>query len=969
VGLSLIAGPANAGKVALLLERYLAALARQPVLIVPNRSDVERVERDLLARSGALLGGSIGTFDDVFERLAEGGGAARPLLGEAQRALVVRRIVGGASLNGLGRSARFAGFADSLAATFAELESGLLDPAALDGDLARLFAAYRAELDRLGRWDRDALRRHAVDRLQSRFDAWAGEPVFAYGFEDLTRAEWELLRALAGRTEVTVSLPFEAGRTAFDSLRPTMDDLSALADGRIEVLPPRFHEYAAPAFAHVERSLFNDAPRERAETGGAVRFFEGAGTRATLELVGREILSLVRAGTAPERIAIVCPALERWRAPLETGLGAFGVPVSIATRSRLPQTPFGRGLLGLLRFVWLGGGRRELYGFLRTPYSGVPRPKADFLEGRLRGRAINVHDRVEAETLALHGNPFPVVKELREAPTLIEGLRATAARMLRHAYGLQQPPASDNARLDLRAYETVSRLADELEGWLALGGTLSAEEIVGALERATVRGADGREPGRVAVLDLLRARTRSFEIVFILGLEEGTFPRRTQSSPFLDDDARHGLADARLVKPDGIARDRYLFYTACTRATQRLYLVREAASDDGTPREASPFWDEVTRLFADDEVRRATVRRPLSALTWPIDGAPTERERLRALAALAAGDEREANALALANGWERRLERALSAFHRPTRLRHPLVLEYLGERTSFNVTELERFSDCSSAWFVERLLDPHTIDAEADAKLRGSVAHNALHKFFSGVPKELGVERLDESHIERALPFLRQCLDTAVNGVRMELTELQRQELDQSLWRDLEALVRAEAVSELELVPRRFEVSFGRERSTFDGLDLGEGLSLSGKIDRVDVETFGARAIVHDYKSGRSAHSAQQIQQEQRLQIPLYMLVLRDLVGVEPLGGLYRPLAGERRPRGLLRATAKDELPGYVRNDYVDEDEFWARLEAARADARGLAQRIRGGDVLHDPRGKSCPSWCDLWRVCRVARA
>ena len=53
MGLSLIAGPASAGKVARLLERYPAALGGEPVLIVPNRSDVERVERDLLARSGA----------------------------------------------------------------------------------------------------------------------------------------------------------------------------------------------------------------------------------------------------------------------------------------------------------------------------------------------------------------------------------------------------------------------------------------------------------------------------------------------------------------------------------------------------------------------------------------------------------------------------------------------------------------------------------------------------------------------------------------------------------------------------------------------------------------------------------------------------------------------------------------------------------------------------------------------------
>ena len=70
MGLALLAGPANAGKVALLLERYLARLDDEPFLIVPNRSDVDRVERDLLARSGCLLGGSIGTFDDLFERIA-----------------------------------------------------------------------------------------------------------------------------------------------------------------------------------------------------------------------------------------------------------------------------------------------------------------------------------------------------------------------------------------------------------------------------------------------------------------------------------------------------------------------------------------------------------------------------------------------------------------------------------------------------------------------------------------------------------------------------------------------------------------------------------------------------------------------------------------------------------------------------------------------------------------------------------
>src|SRR5439155_688604 len=145
--LSLIVGPANAGKVELLLDRYLAALEREPFLIVPGWADVERVERELLERTGALLAGTIGTFYDLF----------------------------------------------------------------------------------------------------------------AYGFEDLTGAEWAVLEALAGRAEVTVSLPYEPGRVAFASLRRTAEDLADLAGGRIEELPPRFGEVAHPALAYLERCLFEEA--------------------------------------------------------------------------------------------------------------------------------------------------------------------------------------------------------------------------------------------------------------------------------------------------------------------------------------------------------------------------------------------------------------------------------------------------------------------------------------------------------------------------------------------------------------------------------------------------------------------------------------------------------------------------------------------------------------------------------------
>src|SRR5207237_1000654 len=202
--------------------------------------------------------------------------------------------------------------------------------------------------------------------------------------------------------------------------------------------------------------------------------------------------------------------------------------------------------------------------------------------------------------------------------------------------------------------------------------------LIAALERCEVRLSSAAEAGRVAVLDLMRARTRRFEVVFVLGLEEGSLPRRGRSSPFLDDDRRRALG-ARLERPDQVSRDRYLFYTACTRPARRLYVVRQAAGDDGSPLEESPFWQDVVAVFV----------------------------------------------------------------------------------------------HCSAASLPARLTDPKTIAAAADALPRGKLAHQALHAFYSGPQKELGVERVTPESLEPALGFLVRCLDDALgSGVRIELAEV-----------------------------------------------------------------------------------------------------------------------------------------------------------------------------------------------------
>ena len=205
---------------------------------------------------------------------------------------------------------------------------------------------------------------------------------------------------------------------------------------------------------------------------------------------------------------------------------------------------------------------------------------------------------------------------------------------------------------------------------------------------------------------------------------------------------------------------------------------------------------------------------------------------------------------------------------------------------------------------------------------------------------------------------MRACLDQALEGVRMEMTTMQRRELDASLWRDLEALVRFEAEDDAQLVPKRFEVSFGMERSPQElqrGLDLGEGPDAEREDrpdrrrpvqrarDRPGLQGGQERALGDPDREGAAAPD------------PLYMLVLRDLVGIEPLGGVYRPLAGDRKPRGLLRADApNDVLAGYTKSDYLDDGAFWDQVETAPARARS--------------RSASAPATCATIRAAATAR-
>ena len=233
--------------------------------------------------------------------------------------------------------------------------------------------------------------------------------------------------------------------------------------------------------------------------------------------------------------------------------------------------------------------------------------------------------------------------------------------MLSAAYGLERPPARRPRALDLRAYERLDAAARRARGLERARRARCPRRRRGRARAHAIRARAGPRPAASpSSTSCARARAAS-RSCSCSAWRRGACRAVASDSPFLDDDRAGRARRARLRGP---TRSRATATSSTRPARARRGGSTSCArrpTDDGSPREPSPFWEEVARPLRPPTTSRAgRRRRPLSALTWPIEDAPTERERLRALAALAAADDRgRAEALARANGWERRLERAL----------------------------------------------------------------------------------------------------------------------------------------------------------------------------------------------------------------------------------------------------------------------------------------------------------------------
>ncbi|HVG08389.1 MAG TPA: PD-(D/E)XK nuclease family protein [Thermoanaerobaculia bacterium] len=845
----------------------------------------------------------------------------------------------------------------------------------------------RRELGALG-----SLLRRASDLLETDADrVLPARAVLIHGFADATGVAADLLQSLLRRRQAVLVLDRppawqgEGVESAFtERLAARLSPVAQIE----EAPPPPLADVAPP---RVER-------------------FQAPGTGAETREVARRIRALLDSGARPEGIGIVARDLTAYRLPLSRHLRRLGVPFSaLGTRGALG--PAGRGVRAFLELLrrgedvpadrWLDAvaGISGIAGVdLRLAFASLG-------AGRLRDVAALRPDLfLKAETDSF---PLPVRHGLRESNR--EGEEVDLEEGVREVHAVRRRVAGESIRFAVKlagrvrerlgAWPEEARAADHLSrlhallvqdlGWREGDGpifeamealarevperfTLDRDELRRLLARELEEAgtADlGGKGGGVQVLSAMEARGRTFEHLFLIGLNRDVFPRGVREDPLLPDDLRRVL---QRVLPDvpvklaGFDEERWLFAHLLS-ASPAVTLSWQGVDEDGKALSPSPLLRDlgdvpkVPALWSREAVgqgpRTAGERAVLAALHGPRSG-------LGRVLNIALGDNLAAARLAILDELDPDLR---TPEGRAARARLGPYFGFVGSmsghekdprRRELWVTYLEAMASCPWQLFLQKLLrleptpDPLEMAPGTDPLLLGNLAHAVLERIAreAGVEKEKGIvavpwpaERNLETGLQEESARLLAEEGIFLPGLARALAEQVRPRL--------------EAARDSDWAEGPLPVLRVEDEGSLEVRDAeGRARSVRFRADRVDLLENGALRRT-DYKTGKPISRAKREEVRRR--------------------GFMEKVRAGTHLQGVAYGLASEQAVGrylFLRPDVE------ARVFEAGPDDRDLAEAFQGTvrAVLSvwdagaffprvvDPAGRGEPGRC---KVCEVAEA
>lgn len=828
-------------------------------------------------------------LDKKHELAARFGGKGRPkALAAALRSSVRDLIDAGVAKRDV-REHLTEGFADGPSA-WSRLEA-----------LLELKDGYESWLERSGVISPSGLTRLAAEAADDSACLKGFSELLYYGFYDLTGLQLEFFERVTAEHPSSVFFPYVREHPAF-----------RFAKGFFEL---KLHQGGAPeeldktengALSGALERLFSAEQAPAGEPSPGIRIFNASGARDEVWQAAKEIARLVREENARfDEIGVVARTLEPYRAAIIERFEAEAIPYDLETAGPLKRYPAAKRIIDLLNLKRRDFPARATADLLQSPYfrrQETLGKNGDQIARKISRAIERLH--IHAGWLVWQGKLEFAAREAEadekderapalekaEAKALLKWLESVneslsgAAQRTRpwadwrdHALAVIESSLalpSDASAVEAQAWEDALGAVRSLAGFEPLGAVTWEFFLDTATEKLEAASLESPSRRGVRVLASMDARGDSFRHLFLLGLQEGLFPRQVREDPLLRDDARQKLRHPGgywiAPKLAGHEEERLLFYLNAAAARERLYCVYSRSDEDGRAANPSLYLRELCRA-AGVSLRDAAVHVPRPMLS-KLARLPVEDLSPRELSIKLASESGDPSPVLRALGDEAGAAALQGALARAMLINAPgsagvmdgLIgppRRYLERISSLGLSpsSLDDFGSCPFQFYAKKVL---RLDDERDSERgdfsstqRGKIYHEILERFYKALKRKaywtdrrgaIGVELTD------AIESVFAQHDWRGLGVYPVMWKAARRAVE----RNLKAFVEWDLaeIGRTGLIPTLFEAELSGPLEIAPLPPGVDALKFRGIADRVDVdEANGAYQIV-DYKThwGRS---------------------------------------------------------------------------------------------------------------------
>jgi len=893
-------------------------------------------------------------------------------------------------------------------------------------ELVALYDRYQQALKKNGFLDKEDLLAQALSYLRKGIFSEV-ELLLVDGFHDYTELELKFLAKLASLVpNVYITLPHQTSDPVPPAFRVSHKTYARLTGlGLKELRLDENKRTTSQMLRHIEVNVFSQPEEpvipeyDRSGTSGtsgtSLQITAAANMQDEVEQIARRIRKLTYGeGYAFSQIAVIFRNIEKYQDLVEDTFTRFSIPVRIYGKNPLKENPLIRAIMNTIS-IFTNKWQDEAVWKVLKSNTGIDRNIISKLEQEYlkRGKTddynkwLNLTSDPELESVSNFLKQLKgIFSRLEERQTFRDycdciteivnlfyktsfalPMKSVDEVSVNTTEGNHNQEIIDLMKSDAGALREFCSILNNttINELVGKTGTIAFEEFVHTLESQVALTSYKKTDRRkevVNVINVLEARQWEIPVVFVGGLLEKEFPRQVRENLFLKDYYRSKLnATGKIVLREArekMDEERYLFYIAITRAKEKLYLSCPSANSNGNLTLPSFFLTDIQKLFSKEVRKEITIQRNLSSIIPGPEEIITstdsksfayyhlntpcvsEREEFEKDIALWLYNNREDEC-----SFREELCTLTALIDSYNNLKLELsdkrIIKKISETSRrFSPTKLKNYAQCPYKYFGSTTLNlRQALPKSLDSRMQGSIIHKVLEEYFK--------ETKDITKIFDAV-FSQKTRGTVIGFEELKI----RNEM-------LKTLLTFESMeSESDssgFKPSLFEEKFGNDE--LGTLKIGDvkkdGIEISGKIDRIDIsEVDGEKiGVIIDYKYGQTEFKLTDLEEGLDLQLPIYLLALRDVFKVVPVAAEFYALKSSKKT-GIYNQELIDKLNLNIKpmkkSLSVDSKGFNKLLKETENHIMKFLKEIRNGRIELAPANIDfCGEGnCDFANVCRI---